>query len=200
MRKFIQSYKMGGYMFLYSVIQYIVKAEDIVVSLFDSSMAVRVCRLHNNQTRIIINNLFKETVDAKKRTNGGKRRLCSFYVLFVLCQLFACCIGTNEPDKKTISSKVYGHVMAGGSAYVPWANISLSCGVRGRTRTTADEHGYYLADVDCPLGSIVEAVSWSGPQDICIMPGACKFFKGGGARGSGNISSAGFAKIDLTIY
>jgi hypothetical protein len=139
-------------------------------------------------------------VDAIKQTTGGKSKLWPLYIIFVLCLLFSCCIKTNDPDKKTVSSKVYGHVTAGGKVYVPRANISLSCGVQGRTRATADEHGYYLADVDCPMGSVVEATSWSGPQDICIMPGVCTAFKGGGARGTGNISSGGFAKIDLTIY
>jgi hypothetical protein len=122
-----------------------------------------------------------------------------FYALVVICLFFSGCAGTNQAPKKTISSKVYGHVMSGEEVFVPKANISITCGIHGRTHTIADDHGYYLADVDCPQGSIVEANAWSVPQEICIMPGTCMPFKGGQTSGSGNISSAGYAKIDMVI-
>ena len=123
----------------------------------------------------------------------------SFYILLILCLLVAGCTGTNHATKKAITPKVYGHVMAGEAVFVPKANISITCGVQGRTHTVTDNHGYYLADVNCPTGSIVVVSTWSGPQEICITPEKCMPFKGGGTSGTGNISSAGYAKIDLVI-
>jgi hypothetical protein len=121
------------------------------------------------------------------------------YILLVFCLVFAGCAATNQATKKEVTTKVYGQVMAGESVYVPKANISLSCGVKGGTNAIADDHGHYLAEVNCPLGGIVEVTARSGPQEICILPETCMPFAGGKTTGSGNISSAGYAKIDLVI-
>lgn len=120
-----------------------------------------------------------------------------FFLLSIL--LFSGCTEDNKQENGITSSKVYGHVMEGDNIYVPWANISITCGVSGRTRTVADEKGYYLADVNCPEGSLVEASAWSEPQDICLIADVCMPFAGGSAQAEGNISSAGYAKIDIRI-
>jgi hypothetical protein len=119
--------------------------------------------------------------------------------LLVLCLVFAGCTNMDKTDKKNISSKVYGHVMADQGVFVPYANISVTCGISGRTRAVADAKGYYLVDVKCPAGSSVDVSVWSGPQDVCVMLDVCMPFKGGAASAYGNISSAGFAKIDPVI-
>ena len=120
-------------------------------------------------------------------------------ILLFICLMFAGCTETDRTDKKNASSKVYGHVMADEGPFVPYANISVICGISGRTRAVTDAQGYYLVDVKCPTGSRVDVSVWSGPQEICVMPDVCMPFKGGAASGYGNVSSAGYAKIDLAI-